>query len=96
MVDGRNRFWTLLCVAFAATVLGGCGDAGGDAEQAEQPRSTANATQGEGSGGSGYTVDIDAIFPPGPGKDLVLNNCQNCHTWVPIVVLQMNEQEWDR
>lgn len=41
-------------------------------------------------------VDMDAIFPAGEGRELLLNNCQNCHTWVPIVVLQMNEQEWNR
>jgi mono/diheme cytochrome c family protein len=39
---------------------------------------------------------MDAIFPPGEGRSLVLNNCQSCHTWVPIVVLQMNEAEWER
>lgn len=42
------------------------------------------------------TVDMDAIFPQGPGRDLLLNNCQSCHTWVPIVVLQMQEDEWAR
>lgn len=42
------------------------------------------------------TVDLDAIFPPGRGRDLVLNNCQTCHVWVPIVVLQMDEAAWYR
>ena len=41
-------------------------------------------------------VNIDEIFPPGAGRDLVLNNCQNCHTFVPIVVLQMEEAAWTR
>ena len=41
-------------------------------------------------------VNIDEIFPPGEGRDLVLNNCQNCHTFVPIVVLQMEEDAWTR
>jgi mono/diheme cytochrome c family protein len=41
-------------------------------------------------------VNIDEIFPPGDGRDLVLNNCQNCHTFVPIVVLQMEEAAWTR
>lgn len=41
-------------------------------------------------------VDLDAIFPQGPGRDLVLNNCQNCHTFVPIVVLQMDADAWKR
>ena len=41
-------------------------------------------------------MDMDQIFPPGEGRDLVLNNCQSCHIWVPIVILQMNEEEWRR
>ena len=41
-------------------------------------------------------VNIDEIFPPGEGRDLVLNNCQNCHTFVPIVVLQMEKDAWAR
>jgi hypothetical protein len=41
-------------------------------------------------------VNIDEIFPPGEGRDLVLNNCQNCHTFVPIVVLQMDADAWTR
>ena len=32
----------------------------------------------------------------GPGRDLVLENCQNCHTFVPIVVLQMDKDAWQR
>lgn len=39
---------------------------------------------------------MDALFPQGEGRDLTLNNCQNCHTFVPIVILQMNEEEWTR
>ena len=41
-------------------------------------------------------VNLDEIFPPGDGRDLVLNNCQNCHTFVPIVVLQMDSDAWTR
>ena len=41
-------------------------------------------------------VNIDEIFPPAPGRDLVLNNCQSCHVWVPIVILQMDKAGWHR
>jgi mono/diheme cytochrome c family protein len=41
-------------------------------------------------------VDLDHIFPAGSGRDLVLENCQNCHTFVPIVVLQMDKDAWYR
>ena len=33
---------------------------------------------------------------PGPGRDLVLNNCTSCHTFVPIVILQMTKEAWER
>jgi len=41
-------------------------------------------------------VNIDEIFPAGPGRELLLNNCTSCHTFVPIVVLQMNKEAWER
>lgn len=94
----RSRRWPLLLAALLAVPLaaGACGGDGapsGDGGSDADPRAEA-AT--DASGGGQYTVDMEEIFPPGEGRDLVLNNCQNCHTWVPIVVLQMNEQEWDR
>ena len=74
-------------------VIGACG---------QYDSSSRGTTSGLGGGaaqresGQTYRVDMDQIFPPGEGRDLVLNNCQNCHTWVPIVVLGMNETEWAR
>jgi hypothetical protein len=41
-------------------------------------------------------VNINEIFPPGRGRDLLLNNCTSCHTFVPIVVLQMSKDAWER
>ena len=41
-------------------------------------------------------VNLDEIFPAGRGRDLVLNNCTSCHTFVPIVVLQMTKEAWER
>lgn len=98
MFDRSNGLWTLLILVIVSTLATGCGDGSASSEsgQGEQQQASTNASQAGGSSGSGYTVDIDEIFPPGPGKELVLNNCQNCHTWVPVVILQMNEQEWDR
>ncbi len=71
-------------------LLVGCdtGGSGGDGP--------AVRVQGGAPGGDTYRVDMDEIFPPGEGRDLVLNNCQSCHIWVPIVILQMNEEEWAR
>jgi mono/diheme cytochrome c family protein len=72
-------------------VLAGCG---GSAPAAE---SSGSSTETVTVGADGQMrVDLDAIFPAGQGRDLLLNNCQSCHTWVPVVVLQMNEEEWNR
>ena len=57
---------------------------------------TSQAPASSDGAGQEVTVDIDKIFPPGEGRDLVLNNCQSCHVWVPIVILQMNKDEWKR
>jgi hypothetical protein len=40
-------------------------------------------------------LDMNAIFPPGPGRELVLNNCTNCHSIVPIVTGKKAKPAWD-
>jgi hypothetical protein len=60
------------------------------------PASNAEPDMPPAQGSGPITLDMDAIFPPGEGRDLVLNNCQGCHVWVPIVILQMDESQWYR
>jgi hypothetical protein len=76
-----------LVLASALTSLAGCG---GSAPAGAQRAATPAASSGP------VRVDIDEIFPVGPGRDLLLNNCQNCHVWVPIVILEMDEAAWFR
>lgn len=40
--------------------------------------------------------NIRDVFPPGPGRQLVFDNCQSCHVLVPIFVLPMDEAAWYR
>lgn len=88
VIRNRRTVILLFTIAFAA----GCSE-GESAAETVASTSTDVATISD----DGRTrVDMDAIFPPGPGRDLVLNNCQSCHTWAPIVVLQMAPDEWDR
>lgn len=89
-----------LALPLVLFVLAGCDSGGGEGGDA--------ASTGEAGGGAApaaayttsadgqMTIDMDAIFPQGPGRDILLNNCQSCHTWVPVVVLGMNEDEWAR
>jgi hypothetical protein len=74
----------------AAAACGGqtSGTESSGSAPAAQPAAAASNTPNK--------VNLDEIFPPGDGRDLVLNNCQNCHTFVPIVVLQMERNAWER
>ena len=60
----------------------------------DAPSATAESALVEDTGP--VRLDMDAIFPPGPGRDLALNNCQTCHVFTPIVVLRMDESQWAR
>lgn len=39
---------------------------------------------------------MDELFPSGRGRELLLNNCTTCHTFVPIVMLQLTKEAWER
>jgi hypothetical protein len=78
-------------------VLCGCG--GEVATTADSDATTRGRTSPEAravAAQASSRINMDEIFPAGPGRDLVLNNCQNCHTFVPIVVLQMDKDAWQR
>ena len=83
---------TLPVLAWLVVAVG-CGS-GGSAPAGDAPASLAPAQAAAPVAGG--RLDMDAIFPSGPGRDLLLNNCQNCHTFVPIVVLQMDRDGWYR
>ncbi len=59
------------------------------------PTQAAKATAAP-SGGSKAKVNVDELFPPGPGRQLVLDNCMNCHSMAPIVVSQKSKAEWNQ
>jgi mono/diheme cytochrome c family protein len=75
--------------AIAFVVLAGC-SVPASPPAPQQPAKTAPADAQTAK------VNMDQIFPPGRGRDLLLNNCTGCHTFVPIVVLQMTKEAWER
>lgn len=90
-------------IATVVTLLTACGggttsESGSGAAPAQQAEPAKPAAGGGTStaGANASKVNMDEIFPAGAGRDLVLNNCQNCHTFVPIVILQMDEDAWTR
>jgi cytochrome c5 len=94
MTTGMPRRHIGSCVLAAALAASsGCGSTPAANAPASAPPA---AAPGPATATTPIKVDMNAIFPPGSGRDLVLNNCQNCHTFVPIVVLQMEEDAWTR
>ena len=44
--------------------------------------------------GETTVVNLDEFFPPGPGQELVFENCGNCHNLGAILVVQFTENQW--
>ena len=87
MMARVTRWLTLAGAASVAALVGCGGSASTDQARAADTGSAAAAPS---------KVDLEAIFPPGPGREVVLGSCQNCHTFVPIVILQMDKDAWRR
>ena len=91
-----RRFRLLIAMGLSMCLLTRCStpsSSRGSAEPAKVPEADATAKLPTKASAK---VNIDAIFPAGKGRDLVLNNCTSCHTIVPIVVLQMTKEAWER
>ncbi len=66
----------------------------------QPPKPTApltSATTGSTSPpGTFGQAELDKIFPPGRGQDLVFQACVNCHSWVPIVLAGFDKNAWEQ
>lgn len=51
------------------------------------------ATPGDGS--QPAKLDLNTIFPPGDGRELVLSSCESCHSWVCAVRGQRSREHWN-
>jgi putative hemolysin len=77
-------------------LLAACGKSSsetGNAAQAAaaQPQSTPAASAEKPAGQS----SLASIFPPGPGRELVLNSCGSCHSAVCAARGQRTAERWD-
>ncbi|WP_455388593.1 hypothetical protein [Petrachloros mirabilis] len=63
---------------------------------APSPTAAQTAVPTKATQSTGTTkLNMDEIFPPGPGREAVLDNCTTCHTFVPLVILQYGQAQWD-
>lgn len=94
-----SRPWFLVVLVtsgvLAALILGACQNLPTTIVPTVQSTGPTEVTKPP-PGGEPTQLNLDEIFPPGEGRDLVLQNCGNCHGIGPIVVLQMSRGEWER
>ena len=90
------KFIVACAVALCFGACGGSSSGGGSTGGAPAGGASQSGAKAAEASSAPIKVDMNKIFPAGPGRDLVLENCQNCHTFVPIVVLQMDKDAWYR
>jgi hypothetical protein len=97
------RFATsaLIATVVSGILLSGCGGSGtpqsGSSGGANEPAATAAPAMAmkaaEPSGPEPKTVAD--LFPAGPGRDLVMNNCTSCHNVACSAMGQRTADRWD-
>ncbi|MBI4787433.1 MAG: hypothetical protein HY782_10350 [Chloroflexi bacterium] len=40
-----------------------------------------------------FRLNMDAIFPPNPAREVLFDNCMGCHTFLPLMQ-QKTEEQW--
>jgi hypothetical protein len=92
------RSWALVALVVNGLLLGACGGSGapasGSSGSAAPPAAAAPpAMKAEPSGPEPKTVAD--LFPAGPGRDLVMNNCTSCHNVACSAMGQRTAERWD-
>jgi len=87
-----------LLIAFCS--LAGCNKTGSStAQTSEAPGGGAPAAASPSApaatSGAAKPFNVGSIFPPGPGRDLVLNTCGSCHPVVCVARGQRTAERWD-
>ncbi len=61
-----------------------------------RPTTAPAITKAASKPGTFGQAELDKIFPPGKGQDLVFRACVNCHNWVPLVMAGLDKPAWEQ
>jgi len=90
--------------ALAAMLVGGllcaaCGGSGtpesGSSGSAAPPASAPAAAPAAAAAAESEFKTVADVFPAGPGRDLVMNNCTSCHNVACSAIGQRTADRWD-
>jgi len=97
------RRWFLVVLLVSAVLVASCAGPGAQSAGPTSVPATATAMPATATSvpataapsGGPAKLNLDEIFPPGEGKDLIMNNCGSCHSWVCAVILQRSAEHWE-
>lgn len=86
-----------LAVAVAGLLLIGCeaGAPGTNSKQTAASKPPASSAPAASSVTQTEPKTVADIFPPGPGREQVMNNCASCHNVACAAIGQRSAQRWD-
>ncbi len=85
--------WTMTMLAGLAVACGGGAPSPESAAPAASSASPPSPAPAAAAAKAPETVAD--LFPPGPGRDLVLNNCTSCHSAACSVIGQRTADRWE-
>ncbi len=93
------RSWLLAAGIAGGWLLAGCGKSGSSSTATSNAGhgggSQAQPAQGSSAGASAQPFSLGGIFPPGPGRDLVLDTCGSCHPVACSALGQRTAERWE-
>ena len=93
------RSSALAVVIVSGLLLGACGGSGtsesGSSGSAGQPAPAPAMAMKDAAPSGPEPKSVADIFPAGPGRDLVMNNCTSCHNVACSAIGQRTADRWD-
>ena len=98
------RSWLLAAGIVGGWLLAACGKSGNPSTDpartvtsntGQAGRSQAQPVQGSSAGASAQPFSLAGVFPPGPGRDLVLDTCGSCHPLGCSALGQRTVERWE-
>ena len=86
-----------IVVLAGACLLGACGSSNPPSAQVSQPATPAAApapAPAPPASPTGKPFNVASIFPPGPGRDMVLSTCGSCHPVSCVARGQRTAERW--
>jgi mono/diheme cytochrome c family protein len=93
------RSLALVAVIVGGLTIAGCGGSGtsqsGSSSGASQPAPASGTAMKADAPTGPEPKNVAEVFPAGPGRDLVMNNCTSCHNVACSAIGQRTPDRWD-